>query len=180
MFKEVPVEKLMLNPPTFFGDNWMALSVGNETNYNAMTIAWGNIGSLWERGSHSNRLPTVICYVRPGHHTKGMMDKSEYYTLSSFGPTHKKELGYLGSHSGRHGDKITTAGLTPMFGNGTVWIKEAEVVFICRKLYQAPLLKSGFVDKELVDFNYPKHDFHEMYVGEIVKVLVNDFKPDNG
>lgn len=180
MFKEISVEKLLLNPPTFFGDDWLALAVGNETHHNAMTIAWGNIGALWERGSHANRLPTMTCYVRPSRYTKEMMDKAEYYTLCGFGTTHKKELGYLGSHSGRDGDKISAAGLTLVFGNETVWFEEAEVVFICRKLYQAPLLESGFVDKELVEFNYPQRDFHEMYIGEIVKVLVKNSKPDNG
>lgn len=48
------------------------------------------------------------------------------------------------------------------------------MVFICRKLYQAPLLEKGYMDKELIDFNYPERDFHEMYVGEIMKVFVSD------
>ena len=28
--------------------------------------------------------------------------------------------------------------------------------------------------QELIDFNYPEWDFHTMYAGEIVKVLVNE------
>lgn len=48
------------------------------------------------------------------------------------------------------------------------------MVLVCRKLYQAPLLEEGFVDKGLIDFNYPKKDFHEMYIGEILKVLVQE------
>ena len=50
------------------------------------------------------------------------------------------------------------------------------MVFVCRKLYQAPLVESGFVDNGLIDFNYPEKDFHEMYIGEIVKVLVSTGK----
>ena len=53
-------------------------------------------------------------------------------------------------------------------------MKEVDMVFICRRLYQSTLLKRGFSDKELIDFNYPERDFHEMYVGEIFKVLVKD------
>lgn len=45
------------------------------------------------------------------------------------------------------------------------------MIFVCRKLYHAPLLENGFVDQTLVEHNYPKKDFHEMYVGEIIKVL---------
>ena len=83
-------------------------------------------------------------------------------------------MGYLGSHSGKNEDKIQATGLTPVFSDGTTYFEEADLVFICRKLYQAPLLEKGYMDKELIDFNYPERDFHEMYVGEIVKVFVSD------
>ncbi len=77
-------------------------------------------------------------------------------------------------HSGRNGDKIEKSGLTPVFADGTIYFAEADMVFICRRLYQSTLLERGFSDKELIDFNYPERDFHEMYVGEILKVLVKD------
>ena len=71
MFKEIPIDQLQLNPFTAFGRDWMALAAGNETDgCNAMTIAWGHFGSLWERGSHTNRLPTAICYVRPSRYSR--------------------------------------------------------------------------------------------------------------
>ena len=46
------------------------------------------------------------------------------------------------------------------------------MVFICRKIYQAPLLEEGFVDASILKFNYDRDDLHEMYIGEILKVLV--------
>ena len=172
--KELNVKELVLNPFQAFGKDWMALTAGNETDgYNAMTVAWGQLGSLWERDSHANRLPAVTCYVRPGRYTKKFMDKETYFTLSCFDEAHRKALGYLGTHSGRDGDKVKAAGLTPVFADGTAYFAEAKTVYICRKLYQAPLLEDGFVDKGLIDFNYPDRDFHEMYIGEIIKVLVS-------
>lgn len=162
------------NPFTAFGDNWMALAAGTQAGCNAMTIAWGHLGSLWERGSHANRLPTAICYVRPSRYTKELLDAEPYFTLSCFGKDKKKALGYLGSHSGRDGDKLKNAGLTPVFSDGTVYFAEAETVYLCRKLYHAPLLEEGFVDKELIPFNYPNRDFHEMYIGEVLKILRKD------
>lgn len=181
MFKELPIDQLQLNPFIAFGKDWMALAAGNEADgCNAMTIAWGHFGSLWERGSHRNCLPTAICYVRPSRYTKEFLDKEERFTLCTFAPVQKKALGVLGSCSGRDGDKIAAAGLTPVFTDGTVAFAEAKMVYVCRKLYHAPLLKSGFVDKGLIDFNYPQRDFHEMYVGEIIKVFINDFEPHNG
>ena len=38
----------------------------------------------------------------------------------------------------------------------------------------AAFSEDGFVDRDLVEFNYPKRDFHTMYIGEIVKVLVRE------
>lgn len=170
--KEISLDKLNMDPITAFGEDWMALTAGNaERGFNTMTVAWGQIGSLWERGSHANRLPTLTCYVRPHRHTKAFMDHEEYFTLSHFPKAYKKALGYLGSHSGRDGDKVKAAGLTPIFADGTTYFAEADVVFICRKLYAAPFVESGFSDREIVDFNYPEKDFHTMYIGEIVKVL---------
>lgn len=78
----------------------------------------------------------------------------------------------MGSHSGRDEDKAANAGLTPIFAEETTYFAEASMVFICRKLYHAPLQETGFVDKHLIDENYPLKDFHEMYIGEIIKVLV--------
>ncbi len=172
--REINIKELQINPMTIFGDDWLALSAGNkESGVGTMCIAWGHLGSLWERETHANRLPTAVCYVRSSRHTKEFMDKEELFTLCSFDPKYKKALGYLGSHSGRDGDKITPAGLTPVYADGTVYFAEAKLVCICRKLYHAPLMEEGFVDKGLIDFNYPQKDFHEMYVGEIVKTLIS-------
>ena len=171
--KEISYRELTINPMTMFAEEWFALAAGNENDgANAMTIAWGHMGSLWERDSHANRLPTVCVYVRPGRYTKGIMDRENLFTLSLI--EDRKALGYIGSHSGREGDKFAAAGLTPVYEDGTVYCKDAKMVFVCRKLYQAPLSESGFVDKGLIDFNYPLRDFHEMYIGEIINVLVRE------
>lgn len=63
---EIKIQDLHVNPFTLFSKDWMALAAGNEQDgYNAMTVAWGHLGSIWERGSHRNCLPTAVCYVRP-------------------------------------------------------------------------------------------------------------------
>lgn len=175
MFKEMNVKDFGWNSITGFGNDWAALTAGNEEKgYNAMTIAWGQIGSLWEIGTHANRLPVATVYVRPQRYTKEFMDKEEYFTISSFGPSGKKILGVLGSRSGRDTDKIKDAGLHPVFEKDYTYYEEAELVIVCRKMYSAPLTESGFADKDVMEFNYPKRDFHEMYIGEIVKVLKKD------
>lgn len=174
-FHEVSYKDVSMNPFTEFGEDWLALAVGSgEASSNAMTIAWGHFGTLWERGTHANRLPTAVCYVRPSRYTKKLLDSEEKFALCGFGASHRKALGYLGSHSGRDGEKYHAAGLTPIFAEGTTYFAEARRVYICRKLYSAPLAEAGFADRELVEFNYPARDFHTMYVGEIVKILENE------
>lgn len=173
--KEIAFQNLQINPFTAFGSDYMALAAGNkQCGFNAMTVSWGHIGALWERGSHAKRLPTAICYVRPSCYTKEFIDAQEMFTLSHFDVRYRKSLGILGSRSGRDCDKIADAGLTPTFSDGTVYFVEADLVFVCRKLYAAPLMESSFMDDTLVEFNYPKRDFHTMYVGEIVRILKND------
>lgn len=173
--KEIPVQELNINPMTMIGDEWWLISAGNEKDgYNTMTGAWGHLGAVWERKDGTKRmppLPTAIVYLRPQRYTKEFIDRNELYTLSVFDNSYKKALGYLGSHSGRDENKIAKAGLTPVFANDTVHFDEAKIVFVCRKLYHAPLLESGFIDKSLIDSNYPSRDFHQMYVGEIIKVM---------
>lgn len=167
--KEIAWNEMILNPSTLFGNDWMALAAGNERDgCNAMTVAWGQLGALWELGSHSNRLPTVTVYVRPSRYTKEFMDRENVFTLSR---VPRKAHGILGSKSGRDLDKITAAALTPVFSDNTVWFEEADLVLVCRKLYQASLMEEGFVDRDIVDFNYPERDFHTMYIGEIIRVL---------
>lgn len=166
--KEIDIKKYECKPFVMFSNEWMALSAGN----NAMTIAWGHFGSLWERETHDNRLSTMIVYVRPSRYTKQMLEKNEYFSLCTFND--KKILGYLGSRSGKREDKIKGTGLTPVYDQHAIYYKEAKEVFILKKLYHASLEKEGFCDPELVAFNYPQSDFHEMYVGEVIKIMRNE------
>ena len=170
--KEIPYSQLTMNPMTLIAKEWMLLTAGTkDRGYNTMTCSWGHLGSIW---GHSGGLPTSVCYVRPQRYTKEFVDREEYYTLSFFDPEYKKALGYLGSHSGRDEDKVAAAGLTPVFLDDTTTFAEAKLVLVCRKLYRAPLLEEGFVDKSVLEDCYPKRDLHDMYIGEITKVYVKE------
>ena len=170
MFKKISIQDFELNPVTTISDEWMLLSAGNaENEYNTMTVSWGHLGAIW---GHGKGLPTAIVYVRPQRYTKEFIDKEEVFTLSILENEYKQELAYLGSHSGRDGNKINKAGLTPFFDHNTVYFSEARMVLVCKKLYHAPLIEEGFVDKTLIEQNYPEKDFHEMYIGEIIEIMI--------
>lgn len=163
--KEITYQELSLNPMTRIGSEWMLITAGTkDRGYNTMTASWGHLGCLWNK-------PTSVCYIRPQRYTKEFADREELYTLCFF-PGYKKELGYLGTKSGRDEDKVDAVGLTPVFGEGYTYFAEANLVLICRKLYRAPILEEGFVDQSVAEKNYPQKDFHDLYIGEIVKVLV--------
>lgn len=173
--EEINLKDLQFNPFVLLDRDWMLLSAGEKDNYNGMTISWGHFGNLWD---DNNKLkgfrckPTAIAYVRPQRYTKEFMDKEEYFAISYLGKD-KKALGYMGSHSGRKGDKFKACGLTPVFKDNTVFPKEAKLVFILRKIYVGKIVEEGFVDKSLVDKNYPMKDFHYVYIGEINKVYLD-------
>ena len=162
--KEISVKELLLNPVTAIGQDWMLITAGTkEAGYNTMTASWGHIGELWG-------LPTTVAYVRPQRYTKQFVDREDLYTLCFF-KDKKQELAYLGSHSGRDGDKVAAVGFTPAFGEGFTYFEEACLVLVCRKLYRAPLKEESFIDTAVMEKCYPERDFHDLYVGEIVKVL---------
>lgn len=174
-FKEVNYKELRLNPMTMFGMDWALAGAGNkERGFNAMTIAWGHLGSIWDRQLDKRKMiiPTVEVYLRPQRYTKHFFDKEEYFTVSTFSDEYKKALGYMGTHSGREEDKIAKAGLNVMDVDDTAGFEEASMIIICKKIYHAPLMENGFVEKTIIEENYPQKDFHEMYIGEIIKVLV--------
>lgn len=69
---------------------------------------------------------------------------------------------------------MAAAGLTPVFAEGTTWFQEASLVFVCRKQYHGALSAENFTDPDIIAKHYPNHDFHDVYVGEIVKVFAAD------
>jgi len=165
-FKKIKKEELQVNPITMFSEDWPLLTAGNATDgYNTMTISWGHIGAIWNE-------PTMVVYVRPQRYTKEFMDSNELFTVSILPSEYKEALGYLGKISGRDEDKIAKVGLTPKFDQGTTFFEEAKLIFICRRLYQGQIEEDEFLDASIVPKMYPKKDFHDMYVGEIVDILV--------
>lgn len=165
--REINIREMDENPVKLLADEWALLTAGGEESWNTMTVSWGGIGELWGKD-------VTFVFVRPQRYTKEFIDREEYFTLSVFPSEYKKQLGYLGSHSGRDGDKIAHCGLTPVFSGETTYFEQAKLVLICKKLYRAPVKEEFFIDKSVVSEYYPKKDFHDMYIGEITEVFASD------
>ncbi len=167
-FIEADVMKFKERIIAMFSDDYFLLTAGTKENFNAMTCSWGTFGHLWNK-------PISCVFVRPGRYTYQYMESSELFTLSFFNQKYREKLEFLGSYSGRDFDKIARSGLTPkIICPNSISFAEAKMVFVCRKLYFQDLLKQNFVGKDIPELNYPKSDFHRMYVGSIEKLFIAD------
>ena len=143
----------------------MLVAAGDESGYNMMTASWGMMGEMWNKD-------VAITVIRPQRYTKKFIDENELFTLSFYGEN-KAVHAVCGKMSGKDVDKTVLAGLHPVFTDGTVTFEEARLTLVCRKIYEQEIAKDCFVDKSLLA-NYENSDYHVAYIGEIVKVLVND------
>ena len=123
------------------------------------------------------RMTNFRCGLWNGHDRSlrgGGDDVLRQSQIAVFPEEYRKALGYLGSHSGRDGDKVAVAGLTPVFEGDYTTFAEAKLTLVCRKLYRGTIEADGFVDTGIVSEHYPNADFHDFYIGHIVKVLTQE------
>ncbi|MDI6740526.1 MAG: flavin reductase family protein [Candidatus Edwardsbacteria bacterium] len=162
--KRIDPGKININVFRLIEDDWFLLTAGNLKNWNTMTAGWGGFGYLWER-------PVAFGFVRPQRHTFLFTERFGHFTFSFFDRKYKKALQYCGSHSGRDGDKAKETGLVPAATKlGNVYFQQARLALECRKIYWQDIDPSHFLDLGLGKI-YPKHDYHRMYVGEIIGCL---------
>ncbi len=161
--RELDPKTLSENVFTLFDDCWALITAGTESAYNTMTASWGGLGVLWNR-------PVATIYVRPQRYTYAFLEKNDWFTLSFLPEELREVLAYCGSASGRDGDKFAACGIHPAFsGQGAPYVQEARLVLVCRKRYWNDL-DPAHMDELGLD-NYENHDYHRMYIGEIVQVL---------
>ncbi|MCR5651056.1 MAG: flavin reductase [Lachnospiraceae bacterium] len=146
-----------------FDRKWALLTAGTEDHFNTMTISWGGLGTIWNK-------PVATVYVRESRYTHDFMDSNDHFTVSFYPDRYKKELGVLGSRSGRDMDKMKGSGLTAVKAGESVTFKEAEVTLVCRKLFRQRLLPEN-MPKDVVETLYADNDLHDMYIGEVVDII---------
>ena len=165
MFKETNISEFNLDIFNKLNKEWALVSAGNKDQFNTMTVSWGELGTLWNK-------PVITCFIRPQRYTKEFIDANEEMTFSFFNGKHMKDLGLLGRESGRDGDKIAKTDLTPTFVDGLPTFEEAEIVVVAKKLYVDELKPESFLDKTLIEKNYPNNDFHTVYICEVEKIYM--------
>ena len=164
--KPIDIAELKIQPHHLFHHQWVLLASGDFAagQFNAMTIGWGALGTMWSQ-------PFAFVAVRPSRFTFQFMEKFETFTLSAYSEDYHAALDLMGSRSGRDGDKIAAAGLTPEASDvvAAPSFAEAEIVVECRKVYANDLDPAKFLN-ENIHRHYPDGDYHRIYYGEIVSV----------
>ena len=137
------------------------------------------MGNVW--GPNGGDISTVTVYIHPARYTQEFMAKYDTFTVSFFPESHRKALGYLGSHSGRNEDKVANSGLTPVVAGNGVTFKEADLTFVCKKLYEHQFDEAYLADsvKEYYAANpsvytqagKDRWEPHYMYIGEVVEAI---------
>jgi len=164
-FQTITAKEFDYNPFQLIGDEWMLITAEKDGKVNTMTASWGGLGILWNRN-------VAYAVIRKSRFTKEFVDGADCFSLSFL--EHKayaKELGYLGSVSGRDEDKIKKTGVTVNHEGGVPFIDEAFQVLICEKLFVTDMKPENFVIPEIDSKFYADKDYHHLYIGGITKIL---------
>ena len=164
-FEKIELTDIELAPFTAFDKGWGLVTAGDAKKYNTMTVSWGGLGTLWNK-------PVATIYIRPQRYTKQFVDANERFTVSLFDGEHKRELGVLGTKSGRDGNKVAEVGFAPVELAGQVAFEEASLVLVCRKLYADDIRPEKFIDASCDERCYPDHDYHTLYIAEVEQAYI--------
>ena len=166
-FKSIVPKAINENVFKLIGTDWMLITAGTTNSFNTMTASWGGFGVLWHKD-------VAFCFIRPIRYTYEFMNKSVYYTLMFFEEKYRNLLKICGTKSGRNIDKIKEYNFTPVeSANGAIYFEEARFIIECRKIYITDIDPEGFVDSS-IENNYPQKNYHRMFVGEIVNVMLKN------
>jgi flavin reductase (DIM6/NTAB) family NADH-FMN oxidoreductase RutF len=163
---KIKPEEINQNPFKLIDDDWFLLTAGDMSAFNTMTASWGGVGILWNK-------PVVFCFVRPQRYTYKFMESNKLFTMSFFDEKYREALNLCGKVSGMQTDKMKATGLKPFESQGgAIFFEQSHLMIECRKLYFSDIQPENFMVEE-IKANYPKRDYHRMYIGEIVSCFIN-------
>ena len=148
-----------------FNEKWALLTAGTAADWNAMTVSWGGLGTLWGK-------PVATVYVKPIRYTWQYMEKSDIFTVGFFPEEYRSDLMIMGTKSGRDGDKTALTRLTPVALERGVAFAQAETTLVCRKLYWQDLVREN-MPPEVAARIYTVEEPHRMYIGEVLDIVRN-------
>lgn len=166
-FQPMDIKEIDINPFNMISSDWFALTAEADNKVNSMTAGWGGFGVMWGKN-------VAYIVVRDSRYTREIIDKADTFSMTFFDMKNKQNrviLKYLGGVSGRDEDKIKNASLTIDYCDGTPYIDEGNLVYICRKLSKTPINPDSLIDSEIDAKWYADKDYHSLYIAEITGML---------
>ncbi|OJX37995.1 MAG: hypothetical protein BGO78_08115 [Chloroflexi bacterium 44-23] len=162
----IDIEKWQIKPHDLWDNQWLLLTSGDFSSgeFNCMTVGWGSFGTMWNK-------PFAMVVVRPQRYTYQFMEKYPDFSLCAFQGEDQPALSLLGKKSGRDGNKIKLAGLTPIASSQiqAPIFQEAILAIECKKTYWHDFNPQHFLAGE-IHSKYPLKDYHRVYFGEILTI----------
>ena len=166
-FQPLDIKDIDINPFNMIASDWFALTAKSGNTVNSMTAGWGGFGVMWGKN-------VAFIVVRDSRYTREIIDKADTFSMTFFDMKNKQNrviLKYLGGVSGRDEDKIKNASLTIDYSDGTPYIDEGNIVYICKKLSKTPINADSLIDMGIDEKWYADKDYHSLYIGEITGML---------
>jgi len=167
-FHEIKAADFCVRPFQMIGNEWMLIAAEKEGRVNAMTASWGGMGVIWGKNA-------AYIFVRKSRYTKEFIEAADHFSLTFYDRAqYAPMLSYMGKISGRQEDKIAKMGLTVCHEEAAPYFAEAHTVLLCRKMSRHPISPEGFLDPSVDGRYYADHDYHDMYIGEVEKILIRE------
>lgn len=164
--KSIHFSEILVQAHSIWSRQWLVLTCGDFESgmFNSMTVGWGSFGTMWN-------IPIAQVVVRPTRYTYQFMEQYDTFTLCALGNMYRDALKILGSRSGRDGDKISEAGLTPIPSSRVTapGFAEAQLIVELKKIYWDDFKPDHFLDPS-IEKQYPLKDYHRMYFGEVLAI----------
>lgn len=172
LFKQISPEEIIDNVFTLVGKNFPIITSGKKDYYNSMTASGGGLGLLFMK-------PSIWCILRADRFTLEVIQREQSYTMSYFPKEYKEQVLFLGSKSGRTGEKMKEVDLTGVqTPSGNMTFKEARLIFECKLTQITTPDPNDFYSQEAKDWIkevYMETNHYRKYVyGEITNVWVKN------
>jgi flavin reductase (DIM6/NTAB) family NADH-FMN oxidoreductase RutF len=137
---------------------------GQPLPYNAMTISWGMMGTVWNR-------PMVQVLIRPQRHSFSLISGSDSFTVGVLPKALEGAHQVFGAKSGRDLNKFEATGIQAEASQRVAApsFVQAELMIECHIVYHSRLKPEGF----MADWIAPhyKDDYHYLYWGEVAGIF---------
>ena len=151
------------------GKDCALITAGTPERFNSLTVRYGAIGMIWKKDVY-------IAFIKPERYTWSFVRDNAYFTVSFFPKEYSRIHEVFGFRSGRDTDKVKLTGITPEFLENGITYREANEVYVCKKLYMRQMARSEEPEEILAMYDDPRHiifgETHYAVIGEITEHIV--------